>query len=87
MPDVQSAVSLAGWVPLVGLLFAAGCFTAGLGNAYRALWLWRHRNDPISDPKLAKFLEGIQPPPYATYAALWLAGGVVLAVLTALVWR
>lgn len=87
MSDVQPAVTLVAWLPIIGLLVAAGCLTAGLGYGYRALWLWRHKGTPISDPLLAKALKGIKPPPYAMYAASWLAAGLGLAVLTAMLWR
>jgi hypothetical protein len=86
MPEVQSVVSYFWWLPFVTLLFAAGCITAGLGHAYRAVWLWRHRDRPISDPVIAKALEGVKPPPYTVYAALWLAAGMALAGVTIKLW-
>ncbi|WOB11112.1 hypothetical protein [Piscinibacter gummiphilus] len=87
MPEIEAAAALVGWLPFIGLLCAAGCLTAGLVHAYRAVWLWRHGDTPIHDPLLAKALKSIKPPPYAMYAASWLSVGSGLAVLTAMLWR
>jgi len=87
MADMQSLVAHLWWLPVVGLLSAAGCITVALSNAYRGLWLWLHRNTPISDPVVAKAVAGVRPPPYAIYAAAWFVAGIVLAGLTAMVWH
>lgn len=87
MAEVQSLVSVLWWLPYATMLFAAGCITAGLGHAYRGLWLWRHRDTPISDPVIAKALEGVKPPPYAFYATIWLVAGIVLAGMTIRLWH
>jgi hypothetical protein len=75
------------WIPFATLLFAAGCIAAGLRHAYRALWLWQHRDTPISDPVIAKALGGVKPPPYTIYATFWLAAGIVLAGVTIKLWH
>lgn len=87
MSEIQSVLSYRWWFPFVALLLAAGCITAGLSYAYRVLWLWRNRNMPISDPALAKALEGVDPPPYAMYATFWLAAGIGLAGVTVVLWH
>ena len=70
------------WVPPIGLLITAGLITAGVFHAYRAVRLWQLRNTPISDPVIAKALEGVKPPPYALYAAMYFAGGIIMAIAT-----
>ena len=64
MADMQSLVAHLWWLPVVGLLSAAGCITVALSNAYRGLWLWLHRNTPISDPVVAKAVAGVRPVSY-----------------------
>lgn len=81
MSEVQPVLALGPWPPYVLLLIAAGCFVAGLWHGFRAVWLWRHRDTPISDPLIAKVLEGVKPPPYALYAAGWCSAGLVATVV------
>lgn len=86
MPEVQTVFSVIWWFPYITLLAAAGCITAGLCHAYRALWLWRNQDKPVS-AVVANFLEGVRPPPYAIYAAFWLISGMALAGLTFTLWH
>lgn len=82
MPKFQPFFGDLWWLPYATLLLAAGSITVGLVYGYRALWLWHRRDTPILDPVIAKLLEDVKPPPYAIYAALWLALGIILAVWT-----
>ncbi|WP_336580101.1 hypothetical protein [Alcaligenes sp. CHO6] len=70
------------WLLPVSLLITAGFITAGLFHTYRAVRLLQLRNTPISDPVIAKALEGVKPPPYALYAAMYFAGGMIMAIAT-----
>ncbi|MGO3743817.1 MAG: hypothetical protein ACTJG9_00355 [Alcaligenes aquatilis] len=79
---IQPLTTSMWWVPPIGLLITAGLITAGVFNAYRAVWLWQLRNTPISDPVIAKALEGVKPPPYALYAAMYFVGGIIMAIAT-----
>ncbi|WP_440986250.1 hypothetical protein ACQHIH_21355 (plasmid) [Xanthomonas sontii] len=81
MSELQSVASLLSWLPLAALLLAGASITVGLRHAYCAIWLFRHRDIPVSDPVIAKALEGVDPPRYGVYAVLWLAAGIVLAGL------
>lgn len=80
MHEVEGVVSLLWWAVPVTLLVAAACFVTGLRHAWWAYWLWRTRDVPIKNLRLAKLLEGITPPPYKLYAVLWFAAGVLLVV-------
>lgn len=79
---IQSLASSMWWVPLIGLFITAGLITAGIFHAYRAVRLWQLRNTPISDPVIAKALEGVKPPPYALYAVMYFSGGIIMAIAT-----
>ncbi|AYN22000.1 hypothetical protein AB6N01_10150 [Alcaligenes nematophilus] len=79
---IQPLTTFMWWVPPIGLLITAGLITAGVFHAYRAVRLWQLRNTPISDPVIAKALEGVKPPPYALYAAMYFAGGIIMAIAT-----
>ncbi|MBH0310136.1 hypothetical protein NDQ41_10060 [Alcaligenes faecalis] len=79
---IQPLTTSMWWVPPIGLLITAGLITAGVFHAYRAVRLWQLRNTPISDPVIAKALEGVKPPPYALYAAMYFAGGIIMAIAT-----
>lgn len=72
MLGVQSvAETVAPYLAFLLILIAAACMVAAMVNGYRACWLWLHRKTPISDPVVAKLLEGIKPPPYWFYALGW----------------
>ncbi|MCB4321515.1 hypothetical protein KOE80_04765 [Alcaligenes sp. 13f] len=79
---IQPLATAMWWVPPIGLLITAGLITAGLFHAYRAVRLWQLRNTPISDPVIAKALEGVKPPPYALYAVMYFAGAIAMAIAT-----
>ena len=87
MPAVESVATLLWWLPYALLFFAAGCFVAGLGQARRAVWLWQHRDVPISDPVIAKAVASVKPPPYALYAAGWCSLGIGAAAAALLLSR
>lgn len=79
---IQPLATFMWWLPPIGLLITTGLITAGIFHAYRAVRLWQLRNTPISDPVIAKALEGVKPPPYALYAVTYFAGGIIMAIAT-----
>lgn len=79
---IQPLATSMWWLPPVGLLITAALITVGLFHAYRAVRLWQLRNTPISDPVIAKALEGLKPPPYGLYAAMYFAAGIAIAIAT-----
>lgn len=87
MSEFEPVASSLWWLPFITLLIAAGCITAGLDHLYRALWLWRHRNTPISDPLIARLVADVKPPPYAAYAAILLVVGIGAAGITFRLWQ
>lgn len=79
MSEIQPVLSNLWWLPYATLILAAASIMAGLVCAYRAWVIWHYRDNPPTDPVVAKLLEEVTPPPYGIYAALWLAAGVILA--------
>lgn len=79
--EIEPVVLELMWLLPLGLLIAAAFITFGLINAFRALCVWWCRDLPIDDPVIAKFLKGLKPPPYLTYAIVWTGAGVILATL------
>ena len=71
MNGVQTISDVLRWLPYVCLPVAAFCLYRMSKDAYAAWFLWRHRNTPISDPVIAKALEGVKPPRYWLYALAW----------------
>ncbi|ELP8114092.1 hypothetical protein QTS20_004305 [Salmonella enterica] len=71
MNDVQTIFDVLWWLPYAFLPIPAFCLYRLGKNAYAAWFLWRHRNTPISDPVIAKALEGVKPPRYGLYALAW----------------
>nr|CAC79197.1 hypothetical protein 10.1 kDa [uncultured bacterium] len=61
------------------VIVAAYALGSAAEAAYKGLWLWHHRNTPISNPTIAKALEGSKPPRYGLHALGWLAfGGLIV---------
>ncbi|MEN4967103.1 hypothetical protein ABE562_22255 [Brucella intermedia] len=71
MNDVQTISDVLWWLPYAVLPITAFCGYRMGKNVYAAWFLWRHRNTPISDPVIAKALEGVKPPRYWLYALAW----------------
>lgn len=86
MSEVESAASILWWFPYVSLAISAWCLTAGVACAYRAVWLRRNRDRPVSDPVIAKALASAKPPPYFRFAIGWLALGLCQAAVTFHIW-
>lgn len=63
------------------LVVSVACYALGMGAdaAYKGLWLWRHRNMPISNPAIARALERSKPPRYGLHALGWLASTGLIA--------
>ena len=59
------------WMPYAQVFIAAYFLIHASRAAYRALWLWRNRDQPDSDPVIAKALPGVKPPRYALHAVGW----------------
>ncbi|EPL4055468.1 hypothetical protein MWX51_005577 [Pseudomonas aeruginosa] len=87
MNGVQTLVGSLWWMPHVFVLAAAFCLYRMGANGYAAWFLWRHRNTPISDPVIAKAVEGVKPPRYWLYALAWAFGALELIHIAATISR
>lgn len=59
------------WMPYAQVFIAAYFLIQAGRAAYRAMWLWRHRGKPVSDPVIAEALHGLKPPRYVWHTAGW----------------
>lgn len=63
-PFVSVAHEYLFWLPYALAMMALIAVVCGAAQAYKAVVLWSLRDVPISDPIIAKALEGVKPPRY-----------------------
>ncbi|WHQ45924.1 hypothetical protein [Alcaligenes faecalis] len=68
------------WLSYVFLTATSICFCFAAHSSSKALWLWRHRNTPVSDSIIAEALKNVQPPKFWLFSLLWAILGTFLFV-------